>query len=199
MRRRSLALLLAFSVAVPAGRSLALEKGQEDLLALARKSTQELLSTLKGVLQKELRENGPSGAIEVCAKEAPRLLKEIQTRYGGLYIRRTTLKPRNSANAPTEDEKALLLKLQALAEKDSLPEEVIDTVEIQGQKMFRYARTLRIGPMCMICHGTERTIPQEVRAVLAQRYPNDQATGYRPGDFRGIVVVKIPLKQEEAP
>jgi hypothetical protein len=32
-----------------------------------------------------------------------------------------------------------------------------------------------------------------VTAVLKEKYPNDRATGYREGDLRGAVSVKIAL------
>jgi hypothetical protein len=34
-------------------------------------------------------------------------------------------------------------------------------------------------------------IPASVKAVLARRYPNDQATGYNVGDLRGAVSVQL--------
>ena len=163
-------------------------------VTLARESVNELLGTLQRVLKKELREKGPAGAIKVCAEEAPRILQKIRSRYPGLYLRRTTLRPRNPANAPTKDEKELLLKLETLAKEGRLPKEVVDVVKINGRWTLRYARVLRIKPVCMLCHGTSQTIPPGVRAILARRYPQDRATGYHPGDFRGIVIAKIPLE-----
>jgi hypothetical protein len=34
-------------------------------------------------------------------------------------------------------------------------------------------------------------IPASVKAVLARRYPNDQATGYTVGELRGVVSVQL--------
>jgi hypothetical protein len=37
-----------------------------------------------------------------------------------------------------------------------------------------------------------------VRAFVAERYPDDLATGYELGDFRGFVRVSIPAEMVEA-
>jgi hypothetical protein len=36
-----------------------------------------------------------------------------------------------------------------------------------------------------------------VRRVLSERYPEDLATGYEAGDFRGVVRVSIPAEMED--
>ena len=51
---------------------------------------------------------------------------------------------------------------------------------------------LRIGPghfqkLCLGCHG--KSIAPEVKAKLAELYPEDKATGFSEGDLRGAFVV----------
>ena len=45
--------------------------------------------------------------------------------------------------------------------------------------------------MCTACHG--EAIAPEVKAALAQSYSEDQATGFKPGQLRGIFWVELPL------
>jgi hypothetical protein len=45
------------------------------------------------------------------------------------------------------------------------------------------------GTLCLACHGQVSSLDPAVRAVLAERYPADRATGYRAGDLRGAVSV----------
>ncbi|MBW2376809.1 MAG: DUF3365 domain-containing protein [Deltaproteobacteria bacterium] len=45
-------------------------------------------------------------------------------------------------------------------------------------------------PLCVTCHGAE--LPPDLRARLAELYPEDQATGYAAGDFRGVFWVELP-------
>jgi hypothetical protein len=52
---------------------------------------------------------------------------------------------------------------------------------------------IRVQAMCLSCHGDPAGIPAEVKEILASRYPKDLATGYKAGDLRGAVSVRIPL------
>ena len=36
-------------------------------------------------------------------------------------------------------------------------------------------------------------IDPQVQSILRERYPLDQATGFRPGDLRGAISVRVPL------
>ena len=56
-------------------------------------------------------------------------------------------------------------------------------------------KPLTVQPPCLACHGPEEGIAEEVRAALTQRYPHDQAVGYRLGDLRGAVTIKRPLER----
>jgi len=40
---------------------------------------------------------------------------------------------------------------------------------------------------CLTCHGPTESIPEDVRAALRERYPDDKATGYAVGDLRGAL------------
>lgn len=41
-------------------------------------------------------------------------------------------------------------------------------------------------PTCLKCHGGAEDIAGGTRAVLAEKYPRDRATGYQLGDLRGM-------------
>jgi hypothetical protein len=44
------------------------------------------------------------------------------------------------------------------------------------------------------CHGIEEQLNPRVRAELKDRYPKDQAIGFRDGDLRGWIWVELPKK-----
>ena len=44
-------------------------------------------------------------------------------------------------------------------------------------------------PMCLACHGAE--VAPEVQAAIAERYPDDRATGYRAGELRGVIWAEL--------
>ena len=158
----------------------------------ARQAADELLSALKATLKAELAAGGPAGAIAVCRDTAQVLLQQVSRKYGGIYIRRVSRKWRNPADIPTPDEDSLLKVLEDRSREGALPREWVDTLVLNGRPFLRYARPLVVGGLCLACHG-EKLAP-EVDSVLRLHYPHDRARGYREGDFRGIVVVKLPLE-----
>jgi len=160
-------------------------------LEMARQATDELLTTLTATLTAELAAQGPSGTIAVCRDTAQVLLQQVSRKHGGIYIRRVSRKWRNPADIPTPDEDSLLLLLEKRSREGSLPREWVDTLVLNGTPFLRYARPLTVGGLCLVCHGEK--LPPEVDSILRLRYPHDRARGYRAGDFRGMVVVKLPL------
>ncbi|MCK6460054.1 MAG: DUF3365 domain-containing protein [Planctomycetes bacterium] len=62
-----------------------------------------------------------------------------------------------------------------------------------GRYQLRYVRVVRLAEMCTTCHGAPDTIPPAVREAVARRYPDDRATGFSPGDLRGVVSVRVPV------
>jgi hypothetical protein len=66
-----------------------------------------------------------------------------------------------------------------------------ETITAEGPDgSLRFYRTLRTAPMCLQCHGTD--VAPEVRELLEARYPEDRATGYEAGEFRGLIRVQAP-------
>jgi hypothetical protein len=58
---------------------------------------------------------------------------------------------------------------------------------------FGYVEPIRVGPICLRCHGGE--VAPEIRERLAALYPDDQATGFEQGDFRGLFWVRMPEQE----
>ena len=45
---------------------------------------------------------------------------------------------------------------------------------------------------CLTCHGS--SLQPELKAEILRLYPNDQATGFKPGELRGAFTVTQKLK-----
>ncbi len=60
-------------------------------------------------------------------------------------------------------------------------------------KYFRFMKAIPVQDQCLVCHGDKNNLQPEVKALLNERYPHDQATGYKVGDLRGAVSIKRPL------
>jgi hypothetical protein len=140
-------------------------------------------------LQTALAQGPPESAIGICADRAPAIARKIGEETG-LSVRRTSLRTRNPANAPDAWERRWLESATA----GTAP--AVDDAEVvreSGRWELRYVRVVRLAEMCATCHGMPEGIPPAVREAIARRYPEDRATGFAPGDLRGVVSVRVPL------
>lgn len=144
-------------------------------------------------------EEGVAGAVDFCSDEALLLTDQVSEAHDpSLELKRTTARWRNPANAPDPSEARVLAYLQSLEveEPGSAPESF---TAIGPEGTFHFYRILRTAPMCLNCHGDEGALLPEVRNVLRERYPEDRATGYTEGEFRGVIRVRFPANSGVAP
>ena len=62
------------------------------------------------------------------------------------------------------------------------------TVELAGGGLG-YVEPIRIKPPCLACHGA--SLAPATADELAERYPEDQATGYKLGELRGLFWAEV--------
>jgi len=87
----------------------------------------------------------------------------------------------------------VLLDLEAKLADGALPKEVAEVVNDDAGPRLRYLRPLVIKGTCLNCHGDVESMEPELRTVLEERYPDDEAVGYQEGDLRGAVSVTVDL------
>jgi hypothetical protein len=191
MRRAWIVAVAVISLACAAAAAMT---DEDRALQKGRSAAYELSETVRGKLVDSMKSSGPEGAMKVCAYQARALADEASVRQG-VKVRRTTLRLRNPKNAPDAWERALLERLQGESRTGRMPDEVFEAAEVDGKRVYRYAKPLAIGSSCLPCHGSPSEIPGEVLEVLKDRYPDDRATGYGQGDLRGIVSVLIPAEE----
>lgn len=165
--------------------SKVLETG--DKIAAAAKM--ELGKNLKSALQ----EGGVQHAISFCNVNAMPIMDSLSAKYGAT-IRRTSLKARNPNDSPNEME-SKLLEAYEYQQAHSLPME--SNVQAIDQRSFLFTKPIMIdNAMCLTCHGTpENGLSMENKAFLQSKYPDDNATGYELGDFRGMWSITLSRKQ----
>ncbi|GMV05006.1 MAG: hypothetical protein AMXMBFR53_12860 [Gemmatimonadota bacterium] len=158
-------------------------------------AAEQLSGTLVRHLMAALDSAGPAGAIEFCSREALPLTRQAAATVGSVDVKRTSGRVRNPANAPDSLERAALeyFEAQALA-GGALP---ASWLQVEGDVALRYYRPLVVNELCVQCHGPVTSLAPEVLEALSARYPSDQATGYLPGDFRGLIRVRIPREALE--
>ena len=161
-------------------------------VARARLAADELGRDLMGLLTAELRRGGPDAAIAVCADSAQ--LRTARHAAEGLAVRRVGTRVRNPANTPDSIEAGVLDVFErALAAGRTPADTGFVTRDAAGRPELRYLRPVRVAEPCLNCHGARGAQTPAVRALLAKRYPDDEAVNYRVGDLRGAVSVRLRL------
>jgi hypothetical protein len=191
--------LLVICLIVVSSLPASAQKGSKDIafekaLIDARKVSNQLAEKVRGLLLQEIEKGGFSSAVRVCSETAQEITLQFNAQTGH-DVRRISLKYRNPKNVPDAYEQRKLEEFNILNQKKELSNEYSEIVEEQGKKYLRYLRPLIVAPLCITCHGPKENIPQEVKTILAERYPDDRATGFLVGDVRGAITVKIPVTE----
>lgn len=163
-----------------------------DVLAKSAALADRFQSELQGQLQAAMKAGGPVGAIAVCQQAAPAIAAGL-SEESGAQVRRIALKERNPSALPQGEFRARLEQFAtAPLDADGNPAWVQWTT---GSGKDARAHYLRAIPMkekpCAACHGTN--IAPDVRGKLAELYPQDKATGFKPGDLRGAIAISWPV------
>lgn len=162
---------------------------EAEVLELGGSASTALIGTLVAQLSGAMQAGGPVNAVDFCSTSAAELTAGVAMEQG-LEIKRTSMRYRNPANAPDEAETEALRHYEsALAETGVLPG---PWVQKAGRDEYRFYRPLLVAAPCLNCHGSADEIDPAVQAILSERYPDDLATGYAVGDFRGLVRVSVP-------
>jgi hypothetical protein len=152
----------------------------------AAKAADALMQRLFARLSEALAAGPAHQALHVCADVAQDITADV-AREQGVSIRRTALRVRNPANAPDAYERTWMERATAKGASPGGPH-----AERVGQEL-RFLRPVIAAPLCTQCHGPPDQIDPRVRDALRERYPEDRATGFAAGDFRGVISVRVPL------
>ncbi|RMG16525.1 MAG: DUF3365 domain-containing protein [Planctomycetota bacterium] len=146
----------------------------------ARAVARALGGRLKARLKQAIDAGGFARGIEECKLAAPEVAAAVG-REEGARVGRTSFRLRNPQNAPPE------------WAADAVRRQVSEPLFLDAPGAPRRALLpIRLEPLCVACHGPADGLAPEVRAALDERYPEDQATGFSPGDLRGYFWVELP-------
>ena len=139
---------------------------------------------LSEALTNAIQQGGPLAAIDVCSREAPSLAAAASTPT--TKIGRSALKLRNPQNAAQDWLRPVLSDFAALPSAEGAQR----VVRLPDQR-FGYAEAITLKPQCAVCHGSDVAAP--VVEKIKERYPNDQAMGFQPGQLRGVFWAEVAL------
>lgn len=143
-----------------------------------------ILAPFKRDLQAALKAGlaeGPVAAIDVCRIQAPALAAANSA--GDVSVGRSSHRLRNPANAPAPWMEEVLADYLAGAPQEPRVVHLDDGT-------IGYAEPIVTQPPCVTCHG--ESLAPALQQTLARLYPQDQATGFRVGELRGIFWARFP-------
>lgn len=162
---------------------------------LARNASERLVMSftgrLKGELMAAIAAHEPVGAIKVCKEVAPAIADSTST--DGWTIRRVTDRFRNP------DNRATLAELEIMGQFDdsTAPKFIERWDKTDSTNTYSYYEPIRVGSLCLNCHGELQTLAPGVMQAVRKQYPGDKATGYQVGDLRGMFVVTADWPEAE--
>ena len=145
---------------------------------------EQLVEALMGVLE----EGSPTDAIHVCRERAPEIAARLSV--DGVRMGRTSHKTRNPANAPEPWVEPLLA-----AYLEDPTDSKARAVRVD-ESTLGYVEPIYVVHFCLSCHGPsiEPALLDEIQSV----YPEDQATGFKANELRGLFWVTLPLDRGAA-
>ena len=166
--------------------SYAMKWGDE----ISNEAQQALISTL----QKAIAEQGIGGAVEFCRAEALPITHEVGKKHK-VTVKRVSLKNRNPSNSPSDVEKNLLEAYAYNVENNLENKPNIQKIDEGETLLFTKAIVIPNG-MCLNCHGEAgKEIAEETLTKIQTLYPEDQATGFKVGDLRGMWSIALPKSE----
>ena len=138
-------------------------------------------------LKNAMQSGGVANAVSYCNVHALALTDSLSQEYNAI-IKRASDKPRNPYNQATEDEQRVL---DVWYEKLAANEEIKPAI-FEGDDKVEYYAAIKIKPLCLNCHGDiGSTLAVENYNIIKEKYPQDQAFGYKEGDLRGLWHISI--------
>lgn len=162
-------------------------------VAEARQTADGLMQSVRGVLVELVKDGKFAEAADACSTMAQEMTKNY-AEDKGINVYRVSLKYRNTLNRPNKLEKRQLKNFDKQAAENTLVKDYYEVVKSGNKRELLYMKPLIVQGMCLKCHGSESEIPADVKKILAANYPKDKAIGYKVGDVRGAISVRIPLK-----
>jgi hypothetical protein len=145
---------------------------------------------LKSNLIKRLKEDKSGiSAATFCSLKAEHIVEQANKALPkGVRVYRTSHKLRNPKNKPDQFDKMVLEEtLKAIKENRFSKKPIL----FKTPDSTRVYKPLFIKKPCLKCHGDPKKMNPKVVEIIKKKYPNDQATGFKEGDFRGFIVAEM--------
>jgi hypothetical protein len=146
----------------------------------------DLKKSLMKNLSEKISKEGAVAAVPFCHANVKSIAKgAAKKRIEKYEFGRTSHKIRNAANNPQPWSINYLKQFEGKKKGEMTQEHVVHSLE-DGKRI--YLEPLYVEAKCLTCHGEH--VGPEVSKKIKELYPQDQATGFKLGEFRGFIWVK---------
>jgi hypothetical protein len=167
------------------GLALGLSAFADTFESEAQQLAQDLKMNLVKNLTQKIEKEGVVKAIPFCHENVKPIAKESAgERVAKFEFGRTSHKVRNQMNRPAFWAESYLKEFQGKLKSDITKNSLL--IEHEGKRI--YLEPLFVEAKCLLCHG-DKLSPQ-VSEKIKSLYPQDQAIGFKQGEFRGFIWVK---------
>ncbi len=162
-----------------------------DYFTLGEKISGETQAALLANVSSAVKKSGFHGAVDYCNERAIPLTDSFSKKYN-VHIQRLSDKNRNAINAlANSDDQQAWDQLATMLKDSTITAKHLIRNNGDGSIVYYKAMTIAM-PTCISCHGdTKKDIAAETLKAISDKYPNDKATGYKMGDFRGMWKIKF--------
>lgn len=195
MRRALLILIPALTFGCIHKQSSLTETEKEKAVEIGNTAVMKLMKELKTNLGMALKEGGFPKAIDFCGDKAQKFTQKVNKELVVVKVKRVSDRYRNPADRPDSLDLKVINYFKEKLKENKLPPYYLTVAKEKGEKLVIYYKPIRVAPFCLNCHGDPRSMNPEVLRVLKEKYPNDRALGYKPGDLRGVFKVIIPERE----
>jgi len=161
--------------------AVAMERGKE----IASASQKALASNLK----RAIKQGGIAAAFKFCNVEAMPLTDSLSEVYEA-NVKRASLWVRNPKDEANEVEREILEAYHEQMQASNMPKPRVINLD-EDYVLYTQPIAIKNG-LCLNCHGeVGKQVQQETYQLIKERYPDDQATGHKMGDLRGIWSIRF--------
>jgi len=133
------------------------------------------------IARKNFRKALASGECKMSVPKAGDKQEQIE-------VGRTSHKLRNQSNKPRDWVKPILEEYLRTPVRKQSQHKLIKL----GPDHYGYAEPLYVEAVCLKCHGAD--LKPALRKELSEYYPSDEATGFKLGEFRGLIWLESKRK-----
>jgi hypothetical protein len=157
------------------------------VIAASAPIAQGFQAELQAQLKAAIADGGPKGGVSVCQQAAP-AIAAAQSEASGAQVSRIAEKHRNPAGGVPDDLRKAYATLAAAPLVEGRPNRVVVQTGSGAQAKVHFLSAIPMQEQpCSVCHGT--AIDPALKAHIDSLYPADLATGFKPGELRGALVV----------